>query len=396
MSAMAIPAQLTDPASILDRHAARRMSGIPTISLLAGPTGAGGRIWARWAARTGRCTLSANGNQWPLVEWLRLLAEQLDLPVAAVHLLARRANRDPEEFLRAWRVKTASDRDNLWTALAAEENDDILQAMTALAVHGVPRSTIAPSLSTFGEKIVPMLARLAPGAVLPAVLFLAGSSNEFSAAGREAAAWAVRAASVPVGIAVPGTVWNEYLATTPDSRTKSLLREGEIPIPTLDAAAKESLTAIGAPAAALLAEHGADAALVESAVALVRATTVRPASEAENNRARSAAEQFLFEFLQSLPQTAGRFELNAIVDFRFGSRWAEVDLLCRQPPIALEIDGYFHFGRPEDYRRDRAKDWELQRRGYLVLRFLAEDVIPQLEVIRDRIVDALNRPGGPE
>src|SRR5262245_17880739 len=50
---------------------------------------------------------------------------------------------------------------------------------------------------------------------------------------------------------------------------------------------------------------------------------------------------------RSLPETAGRFELNATLDFRFGSRPAEVDLLCREPRIALEIDGYFHFQNAE-------------------------------------------------
>ena len=65
--------------------------------------------------------------------------------------------------------------------------------------------------------------------------------------------------------------------------------------------------------------------------------------------------------------------------------------------MAVEIDGYYHFRDAAGYSRDRAKDWELQRRGYLVLRFLAEDVIPQLETIRDRILDALVRTssGGP-
>ena len=86
----------------------------------------------------------------------------------------------------------------------------------------------------------------------------------------------------------------------------------------------------------------------------------------------------------------GRFELNAALDFPFGPRRAEVDLLCRSPRIAVEVDGYFHFRAPDGYRRDRAKDWELQRRGYLVLRFLAEDVIANIEMIRDRILDALN------
>ena len=75
---------------------------------------------------------------------------------------------------------------------------------------------------------------------------------------------------------------------------------------------------------------------------------------------------------------------------------AEIDLLCREQRVAVEIDGYFHFLDATGYRRDRAKDWELQRRGYLILRFLAADVIPQLAVIRDRILEALapTSPGG--
>ena len=144
-----------------------------------------------------------------------------------------------------------------------------------------------------------------------------------------------------------------------------------------------------ASAAAAVTAIGADASLLESAVDAARANADPPTTPAEDDRARSAAERFLFMFLESLPETAGRFELNAALDFQFGARPAEVNLLCRSPRIAVELDGYFHFVRPDDYRRDRAKDWELQRRGFVVLRFLAEDVIPQLEMIRDRILDAL-------
>ena len=159
----------------------------------------------------------------------------------------------------------------------------------------------------------------------------------------------------------------------------------------IDAATVEqTLTEAGAGnAAAAVATHGADEALLEAAVAAVRATAEPPTTQAQDDRARSAAERFLFRFLESLPETAGRFELNAALDFEFGPRPAEVDLLCRSPRIAIELDGYFHFLAPDGYRRDRAKDWELQRRGFVVLRFLAEDVIPQLEIIRDRILDAL-------
>ena len=50
--------------------------------------------------------------------------------------------------------------------------------------------------------------------------------------------------------------------------------------------------------------------------------------------------------------------------------------------------GYYHLN-PEQYRRDRRKDWLYQRHGYLVLRFLAEDVVDDLEAILNTILDAV-------
>ena len=108
------------------------------------------------------------------------------------------------------------------------------------------------------------------------------------------------------------------------------------------------------------------------------------------DRARSAAELFLFERLESLPETSGRFTLNAKPGFTFGNHPAEVDLLAGDWRLAIELDGwYYHTLDRENYRRDRRKDWELQRRGYTVLRFLSEDVVTLLEDILDRILAAI-------
>ena len=41
------------------------------------------------------------------------------------------------------------------------------------------------------------------------------------------------------------------------------------------------------------------------------------------------------------------------------------------------------------YRRDRRKDLELQKRGYLVVRVLAEDVVCRLEQVLDTILAAI-------
>jgi very-short-patch-repair endonuclease len=91
--------------------------------------------------------------------------------------------------------------------------------------------------------------------------------------------------------------------------------------------------------------------------------------------ARSAAEAALLEALEATPATAGRFELNGYLSVRFGPNALEVDLLGRRDRIAIEIDGYYHFGDLEAYRRDRRKDLLLQTQGFMVIRVLAEDVM---------------------
>ena len=44
---------------------------------------------------------------------------------------------------------------------------------------------------------------------------------------------------------------------------------------------------------------------------------------------------------------------------------------------------------PEAYRRDRRKDRLLQQNGYLILRFLAEDVGKDLDGVLDSILQSL-------
>jgi very-short-patch-repair endonuclease len=106
--------------------------------------------------------------------------------------------------------------------------------------------------------------------------------------------------------------------------------------------------------------------------------------------ARSATEAFLYRRLQTLPLTSGRFRLNARLPIQFDDRGEmEIDLLDAAARLAIELDGPQHLGDPEAYRRDRRKDFLLQENGYLVLRFLAEDVAKELSNILDRIAHAL-------
>lgn len=384
---------MCDLAAVRDRQAMRRLAGIPTVSLLVGPIGAGVRTWCRWATEKGHKVVVSNRDKFPHADWIRSIAEQVDLPAVAVRDLARRAARDPEQLLAAWRVKTLADCDLFWNTLAPTEDDDLLRGLASLAVGHVSSGSVATALSDLGERVVPTIVRLVPSAMLPSLLFVSGTTGDFLSIGTVAAEWAMRLPTVPIAVAVPAEVWSEYLVKAPESRTKALLKEGEISLPTIDVATVERTLAEAGARGSLIAavvSSGAGPELMESAVAAVRATSVPPATPAEDDGARSAAERFLFEFLESLPETTGRFELNGTLDFRFGSRPAEVDILCRSPRVAIELDGYFHFVTSDRYRRDRSKDWELQRRGFIVLRFLAEDVLPQLDQIRDRILDALS------
>jgi superfamily II DNA or RNA helicase/very-short-patch-repair endonuclease len=114
--------------------------------------------------------------------------------------------------------------------------------------------------------------------------------------------------------------------------------------------------------------------------------------EAEGaKRARSASEAFLYRRLETLPETRGRFQLNADLPIPFdGFGRMEIDLLCADWRIVVEIDGGQHLADPVAYRRDRRKDQLLQENGYLVLRYLAEDLAKDLDSVLDGILRSLS------
>ncbi|MCF7668934.1 MAG: DEAD/DEAH box helicase family protein [Verrucomicrobia bacterium] len=103
--------------------------------------------------------------------------------------------------------------------------------------------------------------------------------------------------------------------------------------------------------------------------------------------ARSASEALLYRRLETLPETAGLFQLNGMLPIAFdGWGQMEVDLLWQKGRVAIELDGDQHLGDPDAYRRDRRKDVLLQENGYMVLRFLAEDISKRLDQVLDTIL----------
>ncbi|HET9830592.1 MAG TPA: DUF559 domain-containing protein, partial [Vicinamibacterales bacterium] len=136
-----------------------------------------------------------------------------------------------------------------------------------------------------------------------------------------------------------------------------------------------------------LVRDGVDTPL---ATLFVHAARETPADAEGVDRARSATEAFLFRRLETLPETKGRFGLNGTLPIAFdGYGQMEVDLLCAEHRVAVELDGGQHLGDAASYRRDRRKDQLLQENGYLVLRFLAEDVGKELALVLDSILRTL-------
>lgn len=136
-----------------------------------------------------------------------------------------------------------------------------------------------------------------------------------------------------------------------------------------------------------LVRDGVDAPLASLFAHVAR--EVRPDAVGAD-RARSATEAFLFRRLETLPETKGRFAVNATLPLPFdGMARLEVDLLCADARVAVELDGAQHLADPVAYRRDRRKDQLLQESGYLVLRFLAEDVGKELDLVLDAILRSL-------
>ena len=113
-------------------------------------------------------------------------------------------------------------------------------------------------------------------------------------------------------------------------------------------------------------------------------------AKSHESSARSATEAFLYRRLETLAQTRSRFHLNAELPTAFDA-WGpmEVDLLCADARVAIEVDGAQHLADAAAYRRDRRKDQLLQENGYFVLRFLAEDVGKELDTVLDAILRSL-------
>lgn len=388
---------------VLNRHAARRAAGLPTVSVLVGPVGAGISAFRTRAGDRGQAVhLGSSTNLAEVTSlFVQATAAARDLADDTCSYLAARTGRLLPELRAALGTMTRHDLNQFFAAndtqLPPGDGTRFARCVWEAIVAGQSPATQWPLECAGPLAALSGLTAVIPIESIPAVLLTPPASRDvrewFHAAGGVAVAVATHVPKIPIAVVIPPTEWCRYLADVPESRVKAFLREGAIELPVMSPREIEQLLTRFDPTRIPDLVRTVVVAGVSStfATAFATAATTPPvaATAEEDDAARSAAERFLYEFLELLPATAGRFELNGEAGFRFGPRAAEVDLLARDLQIAIEIDGYFHFRDLDNYRRDREKDWELQRRGFLVLRFLADDLLPRLEDVRDRILAAV-------
>jgi hypothetical protein len=407
-------AQVPALAASLDRHQQRREAGLPTISVLRGAVGLSVRRVRLWAEDKRRCLIVLSGvDPQPdaLVDaWADALASGRDLAADAITWLARRLDRPAFELGQAIGRKTPLER-GVFLAVSLPEETAAATACRWLLAQprdhvrepGLARRLAAALGEASRETVFTALGALIPADAAPVLLLVPPVAAEDRGAwiGPAAASLARLAEAeprLPLFLAIEPEALNLYLEHAPDSRTKTLIRGGTVPVPTLDTSeiglrldrAVPGASAALAASVRRLAADGASDRLVELFVEAARATAAVTPEAEYDDRARSTAERFLFERLDTLPATAGKFTLNARLDFPFGSgRAIEVDLAAPELALALEVDGYYHFRDADAYRRDRRKDLELQKHSFLVIRVLADDVVRRLEDVLDQVLAAV-------
>ena len=73
------------------------------------------------------------------------------------------------------------------------------------------------------------------------------------------------------------------------------------------------------------------------------------------------------------------------------------DFFCKEIKLIIEIDGYTHL-LEEVYKKDLIKDQRLKQLGYNVIRFQDDDVMNEIEKVREKIafwIGEFKKPSSP-
>jgi len=391
-------------------HQSQRNQSIPTLSVLQGQAIAARQVWAQWVGTTNRQTAVCVYSE-PLAlfaAWLTAVMQQHDLQTLVIQRVAQLAGQ-PADHLTAWLGRAHGYQSELfWQQIApVSEETAVLRALLEALISATTAArravdAISRLFNHTGAPTVPKsfatVAQLLPPS-MPGLFILSPPETDQSTLHATLAALTqlVEATPVlPIGLALTTEQANCVLGEFPESKAKAMVRSGLIVIPNPEQSKlRQWLHTHGVEDADrqqtildLAQKHGATTEVLETAVILTDPARQHQGAEAAAIY-RSQAEAFLYRYLEINPSTVGRFQVNAQLDIDFGGRPMEVDFLDATAKIVIELDGHYHFGSFDHYRRDRRKDRLLQQHGFLVLRFLSVDVVSQLELIFDAVDQAL-------
>ncbi|WP_430712091.1 DUF559 domain-containing protein [Nodosilinea sp. AN01ver1] len=398
----AIPAGIASRIARLALHQSQRCQAIPTLSVLQGKAIAARQLWTQWLEQTGRSTgVGVYTSIATLLEtWLTALAQHDELRSRILRNVAVLAHRSETE-LTAWLAHTSDyQRQLFWQQLAplsqdAERLRSILDWLPDFPSSEPQTKPLALADSSTVLASFAAVARLFLPSAVPGLLVLLPEDNRAAVALTALAQLVEAVPQIPVALALTVAQVQYLLNELPESRAKAMLRGGliDVPLPELGNL-KQRLSDRNLddeqlqPLLHLVETHGTTPDVLDTALTLLDPAH-QPKTEEAADVYRSQAEWFLFQYLEAKPTTTGRFQVNARLDINFGDRPMEVDFLDGAAKIVIELDGHYHFQCLDNYRRDRRKDRLLQQQGFLVLRFLSEDVVSDLEGILDAVDQAL-------
>jgi very-short-patch-repair endonuclease len=430
----AAPWQAPDLAVLgrLRRFAAARAQGLPGFVVLAGPVARSLALWQAWQAERGAAAILTghSGREDVIRACLSGILAGRDVIADIAALLAPHLDRRGDALELAARLARQGlpERRALLRGLENAPEQPALQPL-GTRLLAVCESLLAdPSGAGLAAEAatVSLVSALRPGPLsgsLPGLLIVEPARRHDAEPVPRAAgsAWLAGAAATAVhlGELVPGLIAgvaaeqariDEYLAAGPAAQVAARVRAGlvAVPAPVDEAAAGLDLGQSDQNAAspelvrAAWVRRGLEQERVAPAVldAFDEAVRLLPRARREGDdpggvpdavlaRARSAAEHTLYQRLACHAETAGLFELNGRMPFHFGNREAEIDLVCGQLAVAVEVDGYWHFRDEDRVRSDRRKDVLLQSHGFLVVRVLAGDVVSRMGEVMTQILDVV-------
>lgn len=409
---------IDDVAAELQRHHQRRAVEIPTVTVLAGPVGLAVQVWKRWAESVQRPVAATTSSRHAdiLKQSFVELSRKIDLLESVAHYCAKQATRDPEQVHSAFLRKGSHELDLVLGSCGLDLDDGsagwLCKQIVTVAQHEAgleawlgkltQHVTVRPDLFF---SVLQSLVKVVGSARIPAIIVYqwTGEMNvsDLESTASRLVQIATKCPLMPVAIALNAASLSAFLDEAAESRSKAIFREGVVFFEGMTCKAiQRRISAHAQPqengqskaevVAKRLADDGADENLVESFTELICLSQSGSPKLKESDAARSAAERFLWERLESHPITAGLFELNGKLSAPAAFRSVmEVDLLCRELQLAVEIDGYYHFQDDAAYRRDRRKDLDLQKQGYLVVRLLAKDMVARYEEILETIFQSV-------